>query len=483
MPKLRLDADARSGVKAFNDLDKAIESSDESLQKTTKSAKQLEAAAKRISEQVEPQKRYNREMGELARHVKEGRLTLEQAQQQALRYGQRLERVNSAGKEAFDVSRLVNYAAGFSGPAAAARMLLGLLQSIRQEQQQIAQKQMTDAETRAQLVQLAGGNRAKRDRLFAASDQTFREGFVRDRVQSNQLTFELDSAGLMNDRQFFSQLSLVDDSAVLAKSTGLIQSGFSGGDATGGSQQIISKAIAGALPATGVSASDIAEGVSIAAESAKAFGLTDEETFAAVSRIAQTTGSGREAGTRLKRMLSSLSRQGLADQLQGQGLEAIIGNVGGRGLSQEGLTKFLGSSEAFQAYGVLRDTDALRTRIGEIQSAQDTNLAGQTIANAIEDPTLASTVLRRRGAAGRELVQQQDAISENLAKADRDEAFLWHRQNGYNRTRTAMDDWSEEQLDYWFGPSGGEQAMQQLIDETRRQTEVMQQSTGTRQEN
>ncbi|MCO6044317.1 phage tail tape measure protein [Aeoliella sp. ICT_H6.2] len=398
--------------------------------------------------------------------------------------GQRLERVGSAGKQAFDVSLLQNYAAGFSGPAAAAGLFLSLLGRIRSEQSKIAQAQMTDAESRGQLVQLAGGDTNKRDRLFAMSDITYNEGFVRDRIQANRLTFELDSAGLSKDRAFFSQLQLIDDSATLAKSTGLIQSGFSGGDSTGGSRAIVSKSIAGALPATGVSPAQIAEGVAIASASAKKFGLTDEETFAAVSRIAQTTGSGSEAGTKFNAMLSSLSRQGLADELGGRGLEAIVGNVSDRGLTKEGLTKFLGSSEAAQGFDVLTNRDALRARIGEIKNAQATNLAGQTIGNAIQDRALASTVLRRRGAAGRELMQQEDAIAENLAAADRDAAYMYELRQG-NRTRAAMNEWTGEKVDYWLGPSGGEEALQQLVEETRRQTDVMESNssqTTTRQE-
>ena len=139
----------------------------------------------------------------------------------------------------------------------------------------------------------------------------------------------MESAGRLSDRKFFSRLSAVDDSATLAKSAGLIATGFEGGDDVGSSKDIISKVIAGALPATGVSPSQVAEGVAVSAANAKAFDFEDEELIGAVSRVAQVTGSGEQAGTRVRRLLAALARKGLADDLKGQGLDAVISNVQG----------------------------------------------------------------------------------------------------------------------------------------------------------
>lgn len=482
MPTLRLDADAKKGVKAFQDLEKAIDQAEKSLDETTRSAKQLDAAARRISENANPQERYNRKMKELADLVARGKVSIEDARVQAAKYGSQLDKVSDSGRAAFNPAMLFEFAKGFAAPTAAATAMLQILKDARAEQQAIAQAQLTESQTRGALVQLAGGDAAKRQRLFAAADKTFGEGFVQDRNAANQLTFELDSAGRLGDRAFFSRLALIDDAAVLAKSSGLISSGFEGGDAVGSSQAIVSKAIAGALPATGVSPAQIAEGVALASGMAKSFGLSDEETFASVSRIAQVTGSGREAGNRLRSMLSSLSRQGVADQLKGQGIGAIVGSVSSQGFSEEQLTKYLGSSEAAQAYAVLSDSGALQKRIGEIADAQANNLANQTILNAIQDRNLGAGVFRRRGIAGRVLVQEEDAIAQNLGEADRDFAFQFDRQR-FGAERAYMNDKVRGALSV-FGPSDGEYALQMLVDETRQTNDILRSQSGatTRQE-
>lgn len=220
---------------------------------------------------------------------------------------------------------------------------------------------------------------------------------------------------------------------------------------------------------------------------AKAFGFTDEETFAGVSRIAQLTGSGSEAGNRFRALTTGLTRQGLADDLKGQGLDAVIKNIVDRGFTKEELTTFLGSTEAEAAFSVLRDREALRKRIGKIEKAQRDNLANQTIVNAIQDRVLAAGVLRRRAAAGRVLVQEEDAIRQNLADADQDAAFTFDREFA-GAGRAFVNDQVRGFINV-LNPSGGEQAMQQLIEETRQTNQLLQEQNsnlsglvGTRQE-
>lgn len=441
-------------TRAIERLNKEYAKGVNELENLAKASRGVTGQKRKWEEMADPVKKVDRQFANLALNVKKFGLSEEDAAKAAERLQRRLDRVHDSGKRSFGseaIMSLTQYAAGFFSIGAAAAALLSTLTKIRDVQREAAAAQEANVPARAKLVQLAGGDAAKRKQLNAAADAIFREGFVDSRDAAQALTFELESAGRLGDRAFFSRLALIDDAPALAKSAGLIAAGFQGGDSVGSSQDIVSKAIAGALPATGVSPVDIAEGSATAAASAKSFGLTDEELIAGVSRIAQTTGSGSEAGTRMRRLLSALARQGVADKMSGQGLQAIIGSVSGQNMSTEELTKYLGSVEAVQAYDILRDSAGFGQRLSEIQAAQSGNLAGQTIENALQDESIRTSIFARRGRARNVLTKEQMAADESRAQyvidtqeARRREAGQWEADIGWER-------WMSEQRRGWGG--------------------------------
>lgn len=92
MPTLRLDADARAGVKALADLDAAAAKIDKTLEKTGMSARQLEAAALRIVKSNEgPLEKYNRQVAFTATLLEKEKLTREQAERAVAGYRRELE--------------------------------------------------------------------------------------------------------------------------------------------------------------------------------------------------------------------------------------------------------------------------------------------------------------------------------------------------------------------------------------------------------
>ena len=325
--------------------------------------------------------------------------------------------VEEASGGAFSIAGVSAFDAAVGLSTVTVTALGKLLAGVREEANAAGEKLKEIVGSSGNLVQLAGGDQRLRDQLFAASDQVFTSGTVSSREQADRLVFELQSAGRLGDIDFFTQLAAIDDAALLAKSANLIATGFGEAEA-GGSSDIISKAIAAALPATGVSPSDIAEGVAKAAPSATAFGLSDEELFAAVSRVAELTGSGSEAGSRVSRLLGSATRQGLADQLRGQGIGAIIEAIGSANTTEAELIKFLGSREASQAFGVLRDVQALGGRFQEIRAAQAGGLAGATIDNALGSDRVRATIAARAASAERQTLLDQTSTRELLADAE-----------------------------------------------------------------
>lgn len=453
MAKIRLDTVTNDA--ALKRLNKELAKSDKELEEISKTARGAARQAQKFAELADPTKKLNREYATLARQVKAGRVSMEDAQVVAGKYQNRLDRISGSHKNAFGqtaVASIAGMATSFFSLSAIASAYLGTLSSIQEKQKAIAAAQVAGLAPRAKLVQLAGGSVAKRKSLFSASDKTFAEGFVPSREASDALTFELDSADRLADRQFFSRMALVDDSAALARSAGLIASGFEGGDKVGTSQDIVSKVIAGALPATGVSPADIAEGAATTAASAKGFGFSDEETIAAVSRIAQQTGSGSEAGTRLRRLLSALTRQGLADKMQGQSLSSVVSHVGGMGMSKAELTKYLGSVEAVQAYDILSNEAAFATRLQEVETAQQTGLAQQTVRNALQDDVIRGGVMARVGRARNALSQEQQGVAQNRQEWFEQTVQGEMRAQGASEANIDWWAWGEQTRAYYSGP-------------------------------
>lgn len=220
-------------------------------------------------------------------------------------------------KSLFSQESVENFSA-FAGKISAVLAPLAAFSSAIEEGNNILRgyggKAISAAKSAGGLSQLAGGDPAKLQALVEASKQSFREGGFETLDEANRLTFELESGGILRDRPFLSKLQAasVDDAAQVAKSTSLVAAAF-GRKEAGYTEQLVSKGLAAAGPAPGANLGDIMQGVAASAAAAKPLGLSDEEVFALVSRIAEVTGSGTEAGTRAEALFRSLARQGFAD--------------------------------------------------------------------------------------------------------------------------------------------------------------------------
>lgn len=397
---------------------------------------------------------------------------------------QELGEVGDASEGAFNVGPVDGFVGGLVSVGAATSKILEALSDIRAETKEAAAELLDLAPSSGSLVQLAGADRAKRDALFDASDKIFASGGVRSREEANQLTFELDSGNLLKDLGFFSQLAIIDNASELAKSVGLINEGFRGGDAVGDSVDVVSKAFAGASPATGVSPSQIAEGVAISARSAARFDLTDEELFAAVSRVAQSTGSGTKAGTQVNSLLTSLTRRGLADELRGEGFGAILNAVEEAATTQEELVKFLGNDEAAKGFGVLQDRDAFRARVGEIGRAQAIDLASLAIGNALDDPRIRTAVERQAAEALDQITKDDRGVSFNSAETDLRLQTAFDRADGRGEVDIFFDRQADSLRRFVFGDEraggGGDRRLGRAIEDFRAESPGLAQGLGDR---
>lgn len=390
---------------------RAVESTKSDFQKFSDKIKQVEVAQKKLgktekeisslrSKQI---KKYNSELGTTRRKIKDT--------------GSGLKEVGRSGKGAFGsgaVSTLAKYTVGLFSVQKAASLVLGTLQDIREERSQAGNTIIEASQAMGGLAQLAGGDAKKMRLLTNASKATFAEGAFKTLDESAQLTFQLESAGALGSRGFFSQFQGIDDSAKIVKAAGLIRSTL-GAKEAGGFIDITSKGMAAAAPATDVSPSDVLSGASRAGVSASALGVGFDELLAATSITSQATGNGDEAGTRVNALLRALTRQGFAESHKGQSLGEMLKSVDSQGMDQQELIKFFGRAEAAQAFGLLKDTGLLKQRQNSIVSAGKNNAAQKAIATAMGNKSI-SQARFSRGAENTEVLglEREGMISKRL---------------------------------------------------------------------
>jgi hypothetical protein len=176
MPKLILDGDSRGAVKAQADLQRAFATTTKEVNLAAKSCKELEKAAERITkENLTPQERYNRRIAELAKLVREGKLSFEQAGLAAERYGVQLDRAWRSGLRAFgaeSMAALRNYIGGLASAAGLVAAIKAEWDKVIERQGKVTAAQLGAAEPRDVLKRnIFGMPDAQRDALIAQSEQ------------------------------------------------------------------------------------------------------------------------------------------------------------------------------------------------------------------------------------------------------------------------------------------------------------------------
>lgn len=305
------------------------------------------------------------------------------------------------------LSALGGYAAGLGTIAAALGVAKKLLGDVAEKSKSAFEGFKPAESSFSKLAQLAAGSQDKFLKLTQASREVFREGGARNLEEAGKVVFELESAGALDERAFFSRLAGIEDVAPLVKAAGVLRSAV-GAKETGSFQDITSKAIAASTPVTGVSAAQILEGSARGAATASLLGLSDEELLAATSVVSQSTGSAELGGTQVNALLTALVKKGISAEFpKGTELEVIIKDIKQRGLSDQGLIQLFGRIEAFKAFSVLAaDPQRFSLRKTAVEEAQESGLAQKTIAIAESDPVV-SKIRDERISAAQELLSRE----------------------------------------------------------------------------
>lgn len=347
--------------------------------KLTREAQSVESAAKRAFEQSRtPLERYNDKVRELDELLRKGKISHDTHARSIDQAKQKYEQATQAGSAWGDVlEKLVGYGAGFFSVATAINAVTQSIRAATEEAERAAQVVQEGFATRGELVQLVEGRtqeemREDLNRLRAEAARFRTEGGVPSEALANQVIFALRSTGFMPDADLFRQIGrtgLVSSE----KLPQLINSMDSLRDAMGQAEvgtveQMLNKA----LIAGQVSQTDIQQNLTAAAmagSGARALGISDEETLAAIAVLTDPLGSAEQAATRMRSLFKSLEKAGIKgplaaslESLKGANIPDVLG----------------GDQEAIQAFRLL---DANRKVFDQL--SQDM-VAGQT-GNALRD--------------------------------------------------------------------------------------------------
>lgn len=310
--------DSTGAVKAVLDLNKAIDATEEQAKLSVKEMKALDSAAKRVAENVNPQEKYNRKMAELAILVKQGKVEISDAEKQAHKYQQTLERAGKSGADAFGGPLLSKLGAMGAGIVSATGLVSALTSAFREADaaaKEAANSAFSSLGAQGELQQLTDDPR-KLAEVNQFAKELVRRGIFSpsERAQAFETSFELESAGFSAaDKEKFAAVG----EGGLVKPSGLVGLGgfvrkaqrtFGLGEET--TADVLDKLIQTAATAQ-ASLVETARAFPEFGTQAKAFGLSLDEALAGFLAVEKRSPGSEEAATRFKNFLGQAEKGGL----------------------------------------------------------------------------------------------------------------------------------------------------------------------------
>jgi hypothetical protein len=386
MVKLRFETDLGSTLKAHQDLAAATEKVGKGYEYSTKEARKLEVAAKRIVDQnLTPQERYNKKLEDLGRALRQGAIGFVTAQDQASRLRQKLTDLENAQNKTFGgkaIEQIAQYAQGF---VTIGGLVAGVSQALRQLE--------TDAQSAADATFAAFADFAALQQVsatpaefganvaFARSLVT--RGIVDPKAQGQAAAI---TAGLIKQRLGPAELGAIADIAqtdiikpdeIVGFAQGIqqFQRLFPGGTFRDVASQLIQAGqVAKATPG------EVGQAATRFADTAKVAGVGGLEALATYVAVAQNAPNARAAATRTSQVFAG-KRQLSADEsrFRDQQLELLRTAgardvVGGRG-------RFLDTDPALAAADLLQEAQGRLAIASERATSERENLFSTLIQN------------------------------------------------------------------------------------------------------
>ncbi len=359
----------RRGV---NKLKAEYRAAGKAVTKLTREQKRLGRAAKRVYDETRtPMERYRQRLQQLRTMVRKTGMTQDTYRRGVNKLKAEYRAAGKAGQKAFGagaLGQLRSMVAGYLGVAAAVGLVLRGLRQVVEERKELARLQAEAAPSAGALAQLTGGDPEKTAELQAAGQAIYAAGGTKSQGEAMRAAFNLQSAGALKERGFVSRLAAVagEEGIVgLTGEAGKLQKAF-GKAETGDYVDVFSKATGAAAPLPKVGVSQILKATTKAAGSGVAMGLSDEELFAAVSRVSGPY-DPEEASTAVARMLDQLSVK--RPELKGKGIVEIMRTLEAEEMSEADLKTLL-QIRGVRAYRVLKDIGGLQGTLATVEQAQ-----------------------------------------------------------------------------------------------------------------
>lgn len=411
-----LRGDATGAVKAVKDLNDAIDKYEANLKESVKEAKNLDQAARRIAENVNPQQKYNNQMEKLAKLVKSGRLELSDAEKQAAKYQQQVDRAGKSGDNTFGanaVRQLRNYALGWIGVQQAVNLVKAAMDEANKAGQEAAAGVLGGLGARGELQQLPPAQQQAAEQF---AQRALGLGiFGQDQQDAAyRMAFDLENAGYSHTEK---NLLLRAGSSGIIRSESLpgigsqlrkYQDIFGAGEA-GNLESVLDKL----TYAANESLSDlttVAKTVPDYAANAKALGFADEESVAAFIAVEKRTKDASIASTNLKNLFQFLERE---DAVVNQDLTDTISSFKSRVESGENLAEMVPDA---QARAAARDLMSSLPFVNQLDRDLQTKAAGlfsrQSGSLAATDPVFAAGLNRRRALGQLAVSRESNGVAE-----------------------------------------------------------------------
>jgi hypothetical protein len=193
MPRIKWDGDASSAVRAQEALTAAQAKYTAESTKSTQSAKSLEAQAKRLTELVNPQEKFNNRMKQLSELTDKGKISIDNATKATILYQKELNAAEQAGRKGFDpgiVTRMIGPIGSVAGAVGFATAAFKIMQDRAQA---AANAVIQSLGAVGELQQLGPEGFA---RGLSISRRLTRSGAVSDPSQATDIASNLINSGL-----------------------------------------------------------------------------------------------------------------------------------------------------------------------------------------------------------------------------------------------------------------------------------------------
>ncbi len=455
MPSVKFDTDVAQALRAHNDLADAIEGLADGYNDSAKAARGLEKAADRIVRSNEgPQERYNRKMAELAKLVKAGKLSMDDAEKAAARYRMQMERVGAAGEKALGPSMLGNIGkigvalGGLSGAIAGIKQILT---DVENRSQGAADSLYTAYADFGEMQQIS-----KSPEEFAANVAEARtlvqRGIVGkdDYKGATAAVTNLRNAGFSDEEREF-LYGLADEGQVKGESLVDFGGSLRKSQAVYGGKISLQK-MADRIKRTSVetmaSASETAKGTVQFSASAEALGYSGDDVLAAFALVDEKSKDINDAGVKLGALFRAIDAKGLDKGTIDATLDFI------KSQKDAGKTEYelLGDSLAVTAY---RNIQTQREMLGPLSNEIGRSDGSFEASRFIDKvPELRAMRQKRRSegaladsdAAYSEKETLMDTVGNELFKARRDQGFTSLDVYVRSMVRGALDKTGDEDL-------------------------------------